>query len=301
MSSFFDENVPLDYEGLCRATMLLKKKYCCLTSFSIGKTVLGRNIPAYILGSGKPGALYVGGVHALEYITSMLLLKFTGELCEYYTSQMQIGGYDLGRLLCTQSICIIPMLNPDGVEIHLKGEESAGALGNSVQHISRGNYNAWQANARGVDLNHNFNAGFNILREEEIKSGITGPSLRQYGGCRPESEPETHALCNLCRRMFFSKAFAFHSQGEEIYWRYGERTPRTAFGMAKRLAASSGYTVAQPEGLAAHGGFKDWFISVFARPGFTIEVGRGVNPLPVSELGDIYSKIFDMLVLGLFI
>jgi g-D-glutamyl-meso-diaminopimelate peptidase len=125
--------------------------------------------------------------------------------------------------------------------------------------------------------------------------------VRQYGGGRPESEPETQALCNLCRRMFFSRAVAFHSQGEEIYWKYGPRTPRCSYELAKKLAASCGYTVAQPEGMAAHGGFKDWFICVFARPGFTVEVGRGVNPLPLTEFEGICDKLFRMLVLGLFI
>ena len=301
MSSLFDGDAPLGYEGLCRATALLKKKYGCLLSFSIGKTVLGRNIPAYILGGGTPGVLYVGGVHALEYITSMLLLRFTGELCDSLTQCDRPAGHDIARLLRSRSVYIVPMLNPDGVEIHLHGAESAGTLRGAVRQISGGDYGSWQANARGVDLNHNFNAGFKILHEEERESGITGPAPRRYGGCRPESEPETHALCNLCRRMYFGRVYAFHSQGEEIYWRYGERTPRSALEMAKALAAAGGYTVAQPEGLAAHGGFKDWFISVFARPGFTIEVGRGVNPLPLSDFDAIYEKIFPMLMAGLFL
>jgi g-D-glutamyl-meso-diaminopimelate peptidase len=301
LNIFFDESIPLDYERFCTATDLLKKTYKNLTSFSIGKTVLGRNITAFILGSGKPGALYVGGVHALEYITSMLLLKFTAELCENDASQNKITGFNLKKLLASRSIYMIPMLNPDGIEIHLHGADSAGALCEPVRRIALEKYQVWQANAHGVDLNHNFNAGFDMLRQEEIKNGIAGPAPRQYGGGRPESEPETHALCELCRRMFFSKTFAFHSQGEEIYWYYGERTPHCALDMAKALASASGYTVSHPEGMASNGGFKDWFICTFGRPGFTVEVGRGVNPLPVSALNDIYRKLFNMLVLGLFV
>lgn len=91
---------------------------------------------------------------------------------------------------------------------------------------------------------------------------------------------------------------ALHSQGEEIYWRYGDRTPVRARTMADILGASSGYRVADPEGMASHGGFKDWFISAFGRPGFTIEFGFGENPLPLEDFEPIYRKTREMLLLA---
>jgi g-D-glutamyl-meso-diaminopimelate peptidase len=68
--------------------------------------------------------------------------------------------------------------------------------------------------------------------------------------------------------------------------------------MAEVMAASSGYTIADPEGLASHGGFKDWFIEQTGNPGFTIELGKGKNPLPVSEFEAIYAKAQEMLLLA---
>lgn len=300
MESFFDENVPLGHRELISATRKLRRQFPELAVFSVGRSVLGRSIPGYIIGCGRPAALYVGGVHALEYITSMLLVKFTGDLCQLAQDQGSAAGYDIAHLLADRSVYILPMLNPDGVELHLRGVDTAGPLRAGLLRISGGDFLHWQANAHGVDINHNFNAGYAIVKQEERANGITGPAPGRYGGTRPESEPETRALCSLCRRTFFGKAFAFHSQGEEIYWQYGPRTPRCAREMAETLAAASGYTVAQPTGMAANGGFKDWFIHVFARPGFTIEVGRGVNPLPVFEFGGIYEKLSDALVTGLF-
>ena len=91
---------------------------------------------------------------------------------------------------------------------------------------------------------------------------------------------------------------ALHSQGEEIYWRYGENTPSRSRIMAEIMGASSGYTVADPEGMASHGGFKDWFISEFCRPGFTVEFGLGENPLPVEDFESIYEKTREMLLLA---
>ena len=67
------------------------------------------------------------------------------------------------------------------------------------------------------------------------------------------------------------------------------------------MAASSGYRVCVPDGLASHGGFKDWFIEKFGRPGFTIEIGKGENPLPVQDLEPIYARLFEMMLLSILI
>ena len=67
--------------------------------------------------------------------------------------------------------------------------------------------------------------------------------------------------------------------------------------MAEILASASGYVTAKPDGAAAFGGFKDWFIDSFHRPGFTIEMGRGVNPLPVEQMPAIYERTREMLLL----
>ena len=45
------------------------------------------------------------------------------------------------------------------------------------------------------------------------------------------------------------------------------------------------------------GGFKDWFIDKFRRPGFTVEIGIGKNPLPPERADSIYRQIKEMLSL----
>lgn len=289
----------IGYPEFCEAAFTLKRKYSFLQCFSVGHSVLGRSLTAFLLGRGKPAILYVGTHHALEYLTAMVLTRFTDDLCAHIASKEPFCGYDISKILSSHSIYIIPMLNPDGVEIHLKGAFSAGVFSASVNAIAGGDFSVWQANAHGVDLNHNYNAGFHILHQMEYESGITGPSPSKFGGRRPESEPETHALCNLCRRIFFSRAYALHSQGEKIYWNFGEKTPKCSNEMAQSLAAASGYKVSQPQGQAAYGGFKDWFINTFSRPAFTIEIGRGKNPLPPSDLDEVYRNLLPMLLLSL--
>lgn len=302
MSELFDAAKPMGYDELIRAIRQLKHRYNFIQRCAIGRSVLGRAIPALIIGAGAHPVLYVGAHHALEYMTSMVLVRFIGELCEHIEAGKGFHGINIETILKRRSVYIIPMLNPDGVELHLNGLETApAAVRENLLRISGGNFDDWQANARGVDLNHNYNAGFKLLRRMELENGITGPAPRQFGGVKPESEPETHALCNLCRKMIFRRAYAFHSQGEEIYWEYGSKTPKNSLDIARSLSAASGYSMARPQGLASHGGFKDWYINVFARPGFTIEIGKGKNPLPLAYFDDIYGKIEKMLILGLLL
>ena len=159
----------------------------------------------------------------------------------------------------------------------------------------------WQANARGVDLNHNYDAGWEALHRMEREAGITGPGPTRFGGPCPESEIETQLVTALCRRVPFRRALAFHSQGEEIYWNFGPCTPACAYPLGRVFAMSSGYLLSAPEGLAVGGGFKDWFLSCFGRPAYTVEIGRGKNPLPLSDLSAVYSRLEEMLLLSVLL
>ncbi|MFT9078439.1 M14 family metallocarboxypeptidase [Ethanoligenens sp.] len=299
METVFDDRMSFGAEDLQAATGKFKTRYAFFHTMTIGRSVLGRPLTLYLLGQGPYKALYVGGVHALEYITSMLLVRFTDRLCASAQEKELLHGLDAATFLKSNALAILPMLNPDGIEIHLHGAQTAGAASKTVQRLSGGDTSYWQSNARGVDLNHNFNAGFRLLKQQEAEHGINGPGPGKFGGYNPESEPETRALCNLCRRIPFEKTIAFHSQGEELYWNYGSKTPLSAHHMAVLLGESAGYAVKTPTGMAAHGGFKDWFIQTFGRPGFTVEVGKGRNPLPPEQCPAIYQKLEPMMVLGL--
>lgn len=289
---------PPTYENLARAIDELKGNYGSLKVFPIGKSVLGREIQALCIGNPMGATLFVGATHGLEWITTLLLIKFCEVILEGIKTGGKVSDIDIRKALRGRSLVIVPCLNPDGVEIALMGGAGAGFLADEAARISGGDFSAWQANARGVDINHNFDAGWCILREAEIESGITGPAPTRYGGRHPNSEPETQSATTFCLTYQPRSLYSMHSQGEEIYWKYGEHTPARSRLMAQILAASSGYTATSPAGLASHGGLKDWFIDKFCRPGFTIEVGLGKNPLPVEDFEPIYKKIEEMLVIA---
>lgn len=290
---------PADHRAVSGMVNALCGRYRFFTAAPIGQSVLGRNIWGLTLGTGRQRVLMAAAFHGQEWLTALICLRLCEELGEALQNGCDLDGWDLHRAMRGRSMVFVPMVNPDGVEIALHGSHGAGSYRDMVRAAGGDTQGLWQANARGVDINHNFNAGWDELQQAEQKNGIGGPCARQWGGPAPESEPETRALVSLCRRADFRHVTALHSQGEEIYWQYGSRTPPAAKLMAMVMASASGYAVAQPEGLAAHGGFKDWFIAETGKPGFTIELGKGQNPLPVTDHDKIYRKAREMLIISL--
>lgn len=278
------------FEELCTEFSFLKPSVA-------GRTALGRGIFSLSLGNEKNSVILAGGFHASEWLTSLALYMFAERLSRCITEKRLMCGVDLERAFTQLGVTIIPCVNPDGVEIATHGIGGARGLKNHVASIECEDYRKWNANALGVDINHNFNAGWEKLRQMEREEGITGPAPRRYGGEYAESEAETRTLTRLCRLKKFRSCMAVHSQGEELFWQYGENTPKSSEMMAKILADSCGYRLVSNEGLYSHGGFKDWFIEEFAAPGFTLEIGKGENPLPVESLYSIYAGIEEALLL----
>lgn len=276
----------------------LRARYHQLKVFPIGKSVLGREIQALCIGNPMGATVFVGATHGLEWLTTLLLLCFCEKVLDGLEHNTMVSDIHVRQAMQTRSLVIIPCLNPDGVEIALRGREGAGFMSARIEEISGGDYKSWQANANGVDLNHNFDAGWSILKQMEDAAGIQMPAPTRYGGSHPNSEPETVAMTTFCMTYQPGVLYSFHSQGEEIYYCYGEHTPVRSKLMAQILASSSGYQIAHPEGLASHGGLKDWFIDKFHRPGFTIEVGKGKNPLDIRKFHKIYAKIEEMLIIA---
>lgn len=293
---FYDH--PPTHSRVEQAIVWLRERYRALKVFPIGKSTLGRDISALSIGNPRGATVMVGATHGLEWLTTLILLRFCEKVLEGLATGGCVSDIDVRKAMRSRSMVIIPCLNPDGVEIALEGREGAGPLGDFVEELCQGNYQIWQANAKGVDLNHNFDAGWCVLREMEREAGIDGPAPTRYGGPHPNSEPETVAMTTFCLTYQPGALYSFHSQGEEIYYDYGEHTPARSQLMAQILSSSSGYKVSKPTGLASHGGLKDWFVEKFRRPGFTIEVGRGKNPLGIQEFEKIYAKIEEMLIIA---
>lgn len=288
-----------DYNNKLKLVRDLKKEYPFLKTESIGRSVLGKELTALTLGNGNKNVLFCGGFHGSEHITSLILLMFTEELCNAYKNNLSVSEINVRIALKERCITVIPCINPDGCDISINGNKNTGMFANRIETLAAGDYKHWNANARGVDINHNFPSGWNELHELERKNGIFGFSKKQYGGKKPVSEPETSALILFCKKMNFKHAVAFHSQGEVIYWDYNGKYIKNAQKMAEIMSAVSGYKMDTPTGLAVGGGFKDWFITEFSKPAFTLEIGKGENPLNIKSSKNIYKQIKEMLMLNI--
>lgn len=294
-------NVPYTYDILIENINRLRNTYPFLRVESIGKSVLGNDIFVISFGRGANQVTYNASHHANEWITTPVLMKFIEEFAKHIVSGTPLYGFNAAYIYNSATIRIIPMVNPDGVNLSIKGlTEENGAFHEDLIVWNNGstNFARWSANIRGVDLNHNYNAAWELAKELEAQAGVTGPGPTGYAGPYPESEPETRAMVNFTNSRNFRLVIAYHSQGQVIYWDFMNKEPAESLPIARRFAAISGYTIASPVGTAIGGGYKDWFIDKFRKPGYTIEVGRGVNPLPLSQFNEIYLRNVGILLLA---
>ncbi len=279
----------------------LEARYPFIETGVAGRSVLGRNLYYIRLGSGPVEVHYNAAHHALEWITAPVLMKFAENFCRAYATGSAIRGYNIGDIWSRSSIYIIPMVNPDGVNLVLEGLKPDNPYYNQLlgwnttgQPFSE----VWQANIRGTDLNRNYPASWKEAKAQDPSLGVFGPGPTRYGGPAPLSEPETQAMVNFTRRHNFKLVLAYHTQGEVIYWLYKDMEIPRARQIGETFARASGYTLSLTPYEAAYAGYKDWFIEEFKRPGYTIEAGLGRNPLPISQFDDIYSRNEEILLLA---
>ena len=110
-------NTPYNSLILKKNITSLQNSYKFLSIDTIGKSVLNNEIYAIRLGNGPNNIFYSGSFHANEWITSVLLMHFVEEYCNAYASNSSILGYSISKLFNSTSIYIVPMVNPDGVDL----------------------------------------------------------------------------------------------------------------------------------------------------------------------------------------
>ena len=279
----------------------LVKTYPFLRTELLTETAFGRKIRTLVIGRGKRKVIYTAAHHANEWITTPVLLKFAEEFAQAIQSGGEIFGTDAKMLAEAVTIYMVPMVDPDGVAL-VTGEISAGEGQYETARRLAENYpripfpDGWKANLLGVDLNLQYPAGWLQAREIKFSQGYTRPGPRDYVGRAPLDQRETRALAGYTEYIGPDLILAYHAQGKEIYWQFDDIEVPAARELGERLAAVSGYTLTAPAENSANAGYKDWFIKVFRRPGYTIEVGEGVNPLPLEQFDEIYRDNLGILV-----
>ena len=294
-------DVPMT-SALCEETILeLAKTYPFLRTELLTETAFGRKIRTLVIGKGRRKVIYSAAHHANEWITTPLLLKFAEEFAEAIQKGTAIFGVDAKFLADRVTIYMVPMVDPDGVDL-VTGTIKAGEGQYEIARRMAENYpdipfpDGWKANLLGVDLNLQYPAGWLRAREIKFSQGYTRPGPRDFVGRAPLDQKESRALAGYTEYIDPDLILAFHAQGKEIYWQFDDMEVPGAEELGKRLAQVSGYTLTEPAENSSYAGYKDWFIKIFRRPGYTIEVGSGVNPLPLEQFDEIYRDNLGILV-----
>ena len=296
-----DTTVPMTPSLCVRTIENITSRYRFCRSELLARTAFGRPIRTLVIGNGPRKVLYSASHHANEWITTPVLLKFVEDFAQAIDSGGKIGCIDAEELRNVATIYTVPMVDPDGVAL-VTGEIAQGdpqyvyAQTIAAEFPSIPFPNGWKANLLGVDLNLNYPAGWLQARENKFLQGFTKPAPRDFVGRAPLDQFETRALAGYTEAVDPALVLAYHTQGRVIYWQFQDYEVPGARELGERFAQVSGYALEETPFLSAFAGYKDWFIKYFRRPGYTIEVGEGENPLPISQFDEIYRDNLGILV-----
>ena len=281
----------------------LSARYPFITVGSAGKSVMGKELYYLKIGNGTRQIFYNASHHGNEWITTPLLLSFAEEYAAALAGSGTVFGIPAAKLYNSSTLYIMPMVNPDGVDL-VTGELDRGKFFENAKRISA-DYpsipfpSGWKANIDGIDPNLQYPAGWDNAREIKFSQGYVSPAPRDYVGTEPLVAPESRAVYDFTLQHDFALTISYHTQGEVIFWQYLDYDPENALEIAQKFSRLSGYEVAQVAYESSFAGYKDWFISEYNRPGYTIEAGIGINPLPISQFDKIRADNLGIITTAL--
>ena len=286
-----------------RVIRQLVQTYPFLRTEKLTTTAFQRPVSTLVIGNGPRKVLFSASHHANEWITTLVLLRFAEEMAQAIQSNGSILNRNAKELAEAVTIYMVPMVDPDGVDLVVGAIQEGNIQYDLAKRLSE-DYpaipfpNGWKANLLGVDLNLQYPAGWLQAREIKFSQGFTRPGPRDYVGRAPLNQLESRALAGYTEFLDPALIIALHSQGREIYWQFMDIQVPGAEELGQKMAQASGYTLADVPYESGFAGYKDWFIQQFRRPGYTVEVGEGVNPLPLEQFDTIYREVLPILLIG---
>ena len=267
-----------------------KNKDACVTV--VGRSILGRDIHCYKIGTGERVITLFGAHHSTERKSTAALYDLIDFLTIKSTRGAVFCDVNIGLLLQLFTFLIVPCPNPDGVEMSIAGASKSPLYERQVRmNGGSEDFSEWQANARGVDLDHNYSEGYLEYKRgyescAEINAGAEG-----FSGEHPESEPESHSLANLLRTVAPSALMSFGIGNGVIYPAPdGERSLR----IAARLADSVGYSSEICVRRNACGSLVEYAGTALRIPSFFVRLAVGEHTA-ARALSDIVRKLTVML------
>ena len=293
-------HIPITSQRANDMILQLVNTYPDLRTEVLTTTVFGNHVRTLTLGNGDRQVLFTAAHHANEWITALVLLKFAEDLAQAAAENKKLYGIDARTILKAATIHLVPLVNPDGVDLVVGATQSDTVAYETALSLSQNYPNipfpqGWKANLLGVDLNLQYPALWLRAREIKFSQGYTRPGPRDYVGRAPLNQLESRALAKLTQALDPALVLAYHTQGKVIYWQFQDILVPGAKAYAEEFSRLSGYGLEEVPEESSYAGYKDWFIQYFRRPGFTIEVGTGENPLPLSQFDEIYRDNLGIL------
>ena len=288
------------YDTIIEASKALAKQYNSIIKYvTIGASLDNRDIVLLKLGVGQKHIVCCGGVHGRETINPVVLLRIIESYAECYVNYREqryhlmkklkrpnlylkeeyvqmLYGSCINELLQTFTILIVPLLNPDGYMISLKGFDIIRNPDMKEQCIAMNQpYQEWKFNGRGVDINRNFPC--RLWRPK-------------FDSDYPASENETKALIKLFHDYRTKGFLDFHSRGKQIYY-YRSQMPesynRKQLEIAVRFQEITDYVLVEPkeeiDAGDSGGNTVHYYSEVFRKPALTIETVPEEATFPLSK------------------
>ncbi len=258
------------YSSLRRKVFEMKELFPFAEFDVAGRSWAGRAVFGMRLGNQNETAAFIGCVDGRGVASTRLLLRLFENMCKAYKDNKKIAGIRLNDILDERGILVLPCVNPDGAEIVAVGETAAGNYADVVRHTC-GDCRDWQANARGVDLNHNISSDWKAVKDMELNCGYTSFGSKYFGGKIPLSEPETKAVAKALALNNSRTLMQVDCGIERLYVPRRSAENYDVGMMAKVLCLSTGYELyGGAVGLAEQRGFVDWFSSEYSAPSFSL-------------------------------
>lgn len=147
----------------------------------------------------------------------------------------------------------------------------------------------WKANANGVDLNVNFDAGW-----EEIEKKAE-PAYTSYKGSYALSEPESQILNQVALERDYKYYISYHAKGQLIYYDAKGNLPEVTArsqDLANTIYEINKYELVNTQKgyNVSLGGFSDWIQLGLNASSVTIEIGKHPCPLGIEEFPNIFLR-----------
>ncbi|AZB44993.1 peptidase M14 [Bacillus sp. FJAT-42376] len=263
---------------------------------SVGKSEYGRELYAVSVGKGPASVFVNGSHHAREWMTTTLTMKMMEQYAKAYYGNTSINGLPAKSILDQTTIWFMPMVNPDGVSLQQYGVKSLPASSQSSvlkMNGGRSDFKHWKANAKGVDLNRQYDAKWSTITLNPGK-----PASENFKGYSPASSAETKAVLQFVKGINPDMSLSYHSSGQILFWNFyqtGARYTRDE-NYAKQLGRMTGYRLVYPGPNPSGGGFTDWFLLSYKRPAFTLEISPfvGDTSVPLKNFSKVWEENKDV-------